>query len=262
VTRSILALSLLSLLLPVSALADCRDATGEPIACPSPPVPAAPLPPAPSLPPIEPAPVEPSAPREPDPAMSFMFDLSGESLDLRPLHLTPAEPADVADLARGTMVGGSAAPFDVPAMTFGIALAGRPLPWLELPVLRFAWGFGTPETTVPVLDQTGRSAELGAMLHVRIEIGAGFDVPVGDVVSIFARGHLALAGYFVSTRIVDDALGSLGRTWLAEDAWEAGWTAGVTLRIDRDVRWALSYRHVHTGAESHVVTMGITADIR
>jgi hypothetical protein len=168
----------------------------------------------------------------------------------------------VPDLARATRVGGPSSAYDVPAATFGVTLAPRPLPWLEIPTLRFAWGFGTPEATVPVLDQAGRTADLGTLITLRLEIGAGVDVPLGDEISIFARGHIGIAGYFVSTRIVDETLGSLGRTWLAEDAWEGGWTAGLTVRLSPVMRWVVSYRHVHAGVESNAISIGFSADLR
>lgn len=258
-SRTLFVFSLL-LAVPAPVLADvCRDGRGEPIPCPSSP-PEVGVPPTapPSRPSTEPAPPSSSVP---SPFASVTFDLSGESLDLRPLHFTPSEPDDVADLARDTTIAGSAAPVDVPAMTFGFEFASRPLPWLELPILRLAWGFGTPDASVPVLNEGGRTAELGTLMILRMEIGAGFDVPIADVMSIFARGHVALAGYFLSARVVDETYGSLGRTWLAEDAWEAGWTVGMAVNIERHTRWSVSYRHIHTGAESHVVTMGFTADL-
>lgn len=280
-------LVVLSLGLVVAALAvvasprrahadDCRDSTGEPVPCapsysaPAPayappvssPAPAYVPPGASPAPAPAPSPVASDAPRRPEPGGLVTFDLSGESLDLRPLSLTPFEPEDVADLARDTRIFGAGSPYDVPAMTFGLSLAPRPVPWLEIPTLRLAWGFGTPEATVPVPDQAGRLADLGTLFYVRLEIGAGFDAPIGDVVSIFARGHVALAGYFVSARVLDETLGSLGRTWLAEDAWEVGWTAGLAVRLEGPMRWVLSYRHVHTGVESNVISMGVSVDLR
>lgn len=267
-TRCVL-LGVLSLVLVSRAEAqDCRDATGEPVACvavvESAPIVSAPIVSAP----IESAPsvsaVIESAPSAPasndgtlaDPEAYFNLELVVDLLGLSPLSFTQAGPDRAPEAARDARLFGGG---EVPVAGLSLAFGARPFPWLRLPEFRLTVAGGDFEGDASGAWQsqggTG-SARLERIVVMRAELAGGFELPFEDV-AFFALGHVALAGYLVEARLDHPVAGDLGVATLAEDAWELGFTVGAAFRVDRNLRIGLAYRHVATGAESNGLRISV-----
>lgn len=99
-------------------------------------------------------------------------------------------------------------------------------------------------------------ATLRSVYFVRAELAGGFELPIDDV-AIYAMGHVAIAGYFMEARLTHPSAGDLGVQTLAEDAWEVGWSLGISGHLGEGIRLSAAYRHVHTGVVSDHVRLGI-----
>lgn len=237
---------------------DCRDATGEPIACAVAAV--APYTPPPEAP--APAPVEPvssceaSAPAE-DPLRAYVsYDLFVDVARPAGLSFTQVGADRAPELAREAVLLGMS---EVAIGGLSIAVGVRPYPWLRIPEFRLSFGGGDYEDGTMRWQGGTSDAHLHSIFAIRAELAGGFEIPIDDV-SIFALGHIALAGYFVEASLMHPVAGDLGVQTLAEDAWEAGWTVGVSMRLDTGFRMGVSYRHVHTGAEADQVRFSMEID--
>jgi hypothetical protein len=244
---------LASLVLPALVRADCRDAHGEPVACPE----LAPPPP-PAAPPPAPAPVDDAPPPKPvGDSGYFDFAMEGDFLDLRGLRFTPDQSDSVADVARGGSARGFGGAFDEATFSFSFAFGYRPLPWLRLPELRLGLGGGDlGGATVPLV---GGMQPLTASAHelfvLRATVSGGVDIDL-EHVRLFALAHVGVSGWFARTSIGGSALGGLGTDTFSTSALELGWTVGMVVPLDDGVAYSFGYRHVHTDAESNVVFFG------
>jgi hypothetical protein len=252
-------LSLSLLLLSSSALAQCRDDRGEPIACTV--VPTTELSAPTPVVAIEPTPSEPNVHghehRERETGY-VDFALTLDDVDMRQLHFSPMNPTSVAEVARGAIATGVGSSFDNLLGGFTVALGFRPVPWLRLPQLRLSAGFG--DLNGASVDMVGGSQPLRATFHdlfyLRAELGAGLDLDL-DPIRLYALGHIAIAGYFANVTVDHSGLGDLGTDLFAEDTWEAGWTVGMEVELAPDVAYTIAYRHIHTGVESNVLHLGL-----
>ena len=239
---------------------DCRDATGEPIACAAieAPVVATYAPP-PEVPAVAPAPVsveasmpascEASTPAE-DPLEAYVsFDFFVDVARPAGLSFTQVGADRAPELAREAVLSGMG---EVAIGGVSMAIGVRPYPWLRIPEFRLSFGGGDYDDSTMAWQGASSEARLHGIFAIRAELAGGFEIPIDDV-SIFALGHIALAGYFVEASLLHPVAGDLGVQTLAEDAWEAGWTVGVAMRLDTGFRMGASYRHVHTGAEADQV---------
>lgn len=242
------------------ALAQCRDARGEPAPCAASPQQAlAPLVSAAVSP--TPTPAEPNrtghAHRETEGGY-VDFALTLESVDMSQVHFSPMTPSAVAEVARGAVATGVGTPFETLLGGFSVAIGARPVPWLRLPQLRLSAGFGDLEGASVDMIGGGQPlrATLGDLYYVRAELGAGLDLDL-DPIRLYALGHVAIAGYFASVTVEHGGLGDLGTDTFAEDVWEAGWTVGMEIEIAPTLTYTMGYRHIHTGVESNVGFFGV-----
>ena len=254
--------SLCSLSLP--ALADCRDARGEPIACAPPPAPPPPAPP----PPVAASPVAPPPPSAPghdhrEHEVAYVeYQLELDVVDLSQLHFTPSSPGSVAAMARDGVAVGVGSPNEDVLGGFSMAVGVRPVPWLRFPQLRLSCGMGTLDSTVPLVGAAQPlTASFGDLYFLRAELGGGVDIDL-DPVRLYALAHVALAGYFVSATVAHETLGDLGTDTYAKDTWEAGWTVGMEIELFDAFAYTLAFRHIHTGVESSSVFFGVNVRMR
>lgn len=244
---------------------DCRDATGEPTPCPTPEAPATITATVtsydvPATPTYE-APSEPPRPAAHQDAFVFVgWELAFDSVALGRLGFSQAGPERAPELARGAVAWGTPETLMVlPTLVLG----WRPMPWLRLPELRLSMGGGDlSDAAVSWTDGAQSSdATLGTIFAVRAEVAGGFEIPIEDL-SLFALGHVAIAGYFMDARLQHPVAGDLGVATLAEDAVEAGWTAGIAGHLGAGIYLYGAYRHIHTGAETNSIRFGLTVDVR
>jgi hypothetical protein len=260
--HSLLFSSLLSSLLFAAspALAQCRDARGEPGPCTLPME-------TPLSAPTPVVPIDGDVPTEPNELghqhreretgyVEFAADLS--MVDTRQLHFSPMTPSAVAEIARGGVATGVGTNFETALGGFSLTLGARPVPWIRLPQLRLSAGFG--DLAGASADLVGGAQPLHATFHdlyyLRAELGGGLDLDF-DPVRIYALAHIAIAGYFATATVEHAGLGDLGTDTFAEDAWEAGWTVGMEVELDPNIAYSFGYRHVHTGVESNSFFFGV-----
>lgn len=242
----------LALVSSTAAAQDCRDERGEPAPCPAP---APSTPPAAAVAPVESVAPAPPPPSDAEPTAYFGYELFFDVGRPAGLGFTQAGAERAPELARPAIVA------DAPEVILGglsVVLGARPLPWLRIPELRFSFGGGDYEGESASWRDGNQAmdATLGTMFVVRAELAGGFELPIDDF-AIYAMGHVAIAGYFVEARLMHPSAGDLGVQTLAEDAWEVGWTIGISGQIGDGVRLNAAYRHVHTGMESDQVRFGL-----
>jgi hypothetical protein len=250
VTRSFFVLFALFFFVTAPARADdCRDARGEPIACYVPPQPVAPAPPPPPD----------DAPTHRDRESGYVtiapfLDLSDPSR----VRFTPDSPSSVPEIERGSHVEGIGSSFDHAFGGFSLGVGYRPLPWLRLPEISLAFGYGNFESAG--VSIVGGGQALTGTMHdcflLRAQIAGGFDLDL-DPVRLYALGHFSVGGYFANIDVGGSSIGGLGTDTYSALSLEAGWTLGMEIAIDRDVAYTLGYRHVHTGVETNTVFFGL-----
>jgi hypothetical protein len=229
---------------------DCRDDRGEPAACPAPAAVSTPITATVSV--IEP----PAAPPEEERDVAyFAFELFFDVARPSGLPFTQAGVERAPELARPAVI--ASAP-EVVLGGLSVVLGARPFPWLRIPEVRFSFGGGDYEGESASWRDGDQQmdATLGSVFLVRAELAGGFELPIDDF-AIYAMGHVAIAGYFMEARLGHPSAGDLGVQTLAEDAWELGWTVGISGHIGDGIRLNAAYRHVHTGMESSQVRFGI-----
>lgn len=226
---------------------DCRDARGEPMACASP-----------VAPPSAPAPHQADhTHREAEVGyvnIAPFFDLADPS----GVRFTPDSPNSVPDVERGSHITGIAPGFDHGFGGFSLGLGYRPAPWLRLPEMTLAFGYGDFEGMA--VDIVGGGQSLTGVMHdcwmLRAQLAGGFDIDL-DPVRLYALGHVGLGGYFAQVDVGASSIGGLGSDTYSALSLEAGWTAGMEIELDRDVAYTLGYRHIHTGVEQNSFFFGV-----
>jgi hypothetical protein len=235
----------LALSLSSSVLAqDCRDGSGEPVACPAP------------APAVVATPAPPAEPPRPPTVFEreggyYEWGITFHNVDLRPLHLTPQRPEWVPELARGLMVHGRSAPHDVVGGGITFLTGFRPVPFLRFPELRFTVLGGEIDAEMTrTQDGSGLSARPYSFVAVRAELGIGVEAHAGPV-GFFATARAGIAGYFVEAALEHPTLGDFGRAQLAEDALELGWEVAMSYDFE-DSGWSIKWtvEGNHLGAES------------
>lgn len=257
---SILAPLLLGAAVPMPAEVradDCRDARGEPIACSPPPA----SPPAPVTPQAGSNRQEHTHRDEEGGYVNVVpfFDLADPS----GVRFTPDTPRSVPDVERGSHLSGIAPSFDHGFGGLTLGFGYRPVPWLRLPDVSFAFGYGDFEGTS--VDLVGGDQPLVGNLHdcwmVRLQLGGGFDVDL-DPVRFFVLGHVGVGGYFAQVDVSGSSIGGLGSDTFSALSLEAGWTAGMEIELDPDLAYTFGYRHVHTGVEQNTFFFGVNVRLR
>jgi hypothetical protein len=229
--------------------ADCRDARGEPIACAAP----APSP--------EPHPAE-HTHRDDEVGyfnLAPFFDLADPS----GVRFTPDNPHSVPDVERGSHLAGIAPGFDhgFAGLSFGLGL--RPAPWLRLPELTLAFGYGDFEGMS--VDLVGGRQSLTGSVHdcwlLRAQLAGGFELDL-DPVRLFALAHIGVSGYFAQVDVAGSSIGALGSDTFSTASLEAGWTVGMEIELDPEIAYTLGYRHVHTVVEQNSFFFGLNVRFR
>ena len=240
-TRLVLFASLVLATLSSSMIAhaDCRDATGEPIACTTPPPP------------------EEHTHREHEEGYFNLYPFL-ELSDLSGVRFAPDSPSSVPEVERGSHLTGLPASFDHAIGGLTIGGGYRPVPWLRLPDVSVSFGYGDLSgTSVGVV---GGGQSLTGSVHdvwmVRAQIGGGFDVDL-DPIRFFLLGHVGLGGYFAQVDVGGSSIGGLGSDTYSALSLEAGWTAGMEIELDRDISYTFGYRHIHTGVEQNSFFFGL-----
>jgi hypothetical protein len=232
---------------PPSVEADtCRDARGEPIACEVPVQISAP----------PPAPVE-RAHREREAGYVNFFPYF-ELADPSNVRFTPDNPRTVPEVERGAHLSGIGSGFDHGFGGLSVGVGYRPVPWLRLPELTFAFGYGDFEGT-PV-DIVGGGQSLTGALHecwmLRAQVAGGVDIDI-DPVRLYVLAHVGIGGYFAQVDVAGSSIGGLGSDTYSATSFEAGWTAGMEIELEHDIAYTLGYRHVHTGVEQNTFFFGV-----
>jgi len=233
------ALVLATLTPSVIACADCRDATGEPIACATPPPP------------------EEHTHREHESGY-FNFYPFIDLSDLSGVRFTPDNPRSVPELERGAHLTGLPSNFDLAIAGFTIGGGYRPVPWLRLPDVSVSFGYG--DLSGANVGIIGGGQALTGSVHdvwmVRAQVGGGFDLDL-DPIRFFLLGHVGIGGYFAQVDVGGSSIGGLGSDTYSALSLEAGWTAGMEIELNRDLAYTFGYRHIHTGVEQNTFFFGL-----
>lgn len=230
---------------PVARM-ECRDATGEPTPC---------VVSSPPAPPTEPSSGHTHRDRELGYVNVYPFlDVS----DVSSVRFAPESPSSVPDVERGSHVTGIAPGFDRPIGGLALGFGYRPVPWLRLPDVSFAFGYGDFSSTSVAIEGGGQS--LTGSMHdlwmARAQIGGGVDLDF-DPVRIFALAHIGVGGYFAQLDVGGSSIGGLGSDTYSAVSLEAGWTLGMEVELTSEVAYTFGYRHVHTGVEQNSVFFGV-----
>ena len=224
-----------------SAMADCRDESGEPIACTTAPPP------------------EEHTHRERELGYVNVYPFV-ELGDLSGVRFSPDSPSSVPEVERGSHLTGMPSNFDHAFGGLTLGVGYRPLPWLRLPDVSAFWGYGDLSGTNVRIE--GGSQSLTGALHdvwlLRVQAVAGIDLDL-DPVRLYALGHVGVAGYFAQVDVGGSSIGGLGSDTYSAVSLELGWTLGMEIELAPDIAYTLGYRHVHTGVEQNTFFFGINA---
>lgn len=224
---------------------DCRDARGEPVPCAAP----APAPPAPTE--------HEHTHREREAGYVNVYPFL-DFADPSGVRFSPDAPNSVPDIERGSHVAGMRSGFDHGFGGLSLGFGYRPLPWLRLPELSFAFGYGDFEGSSVRIEGGGQA--LTGALHdcwmLRAQLAGGVDVDL-DPVRLYVLGHVGIGGYFAQVEVGGSSIGGLGTDTYSAVSLEAGWTVGMEVELDSDVAYTFGYRHVHTGVEQNSVFFGV-----
>jgi hypothetical protein len=224
-----------------SALADCRDESGEPIACTAAPPP------------------EEHTHRERESGYVNVYPFL-ELGDLSGVRFAPDSPSSVPEVERGSHLTGLPSNFDNAFGGLTLGVGYRPVPWLRLPDVSVSWGYGDLRGANVGIE--GGAQALTGTVHdvwlVRAQAAAGFDLDL-DPVRLYALGHVGVAGYFAQVEVGGSSIGGLGSDTYSAVSLELGWTLGMEIELAPEISYTLGYRHVHTGVEQNTFFFGVNA---
>lgn len=141
-------------------------------------------------------------------------------------------------------------------IAFGVGM--RPVPWLRIPEIRFAFGAGGMDaiwTTTP--EQPELEVAFRRLWQLRIEAVAGVEYDFKRITP-FLRGWAALAIYGGRVNVRHNDLGQLGSERLGDVRGELGIEAGMNVRLGGPVGLMLAYRRGLVGATGHGAMIGFS----